>query len=30
MEKQTYRYIDVLDDIVKSYNNTPHEERPLQ
>ena len=25
MEKQTYRYIDVLDDIVKSYNNTPHE-----
>lgn len=25
MEKQTYRYIDVLDDLVKSYNNTPHE-----
>lgn len=25
MEKQTYKYIDVLQDIVKSYNNTPHE-----
>jgi len=25
MEKQTYRYIDVLQDIVDSYNNTPHQ-----
>ncbi|CAC5359492.1 unnamed protein product [Mytilus coruscus] len=25
MEKQTYRYLDVLQDIVKSYNNTPHQ-----
>ncbi|CAG2236042.1 unnamed protein product [Mytilus edulis] len=25
MQKQTYRYIDVLQEIVKSYNNTPHE-----
>jgi len=25
MEKQTYRYIDVLQDIVHSYNNTPHQ-----
>ena len=24
MEKQTYRYIDVLQDLVKSYNDTPH------
>lgn len=23
IEKQTYRYVDVLQDIVKSYNNTP-------
>ena len=25
MENQTYRYIDDLQDMVKSYNNTPHE-----
>lgn len=25
MQKQTFRYIDVLQDIVKSYNNTPRE-----
>jgi len=25
MEKQTYRYIDVLQKIVDSYNHTPHQ-----
>jgi hypothetical protein len=25
MEKQTYKYIDVLQIIVDSYNNTPHQ-----
>ena len=25
MEKQTYRYIDVLQKIVYSYNHTPHQ-----
>lgn len=25
MEKQAYKYIDVLQKIVDSYNNTPHQ-----
>ncbi|XP_063436452.1 uncharacterized protein LOC134717883 [Mytilus trossulus] len=25
MENQTYKYIDVLQDLVTSYNNTPHQ-----
>ena len=25
MEKQTYKYIDILQKKVDSYNNTPHQ-----
>ena len=30
MEKQTYKYIDVFQQLVHSYNNTPHQSLGVQ